>query len=101
MKPKVYIETSIISYLTARPSRDAFVLTNQMLAKEWWDEHKHKFQTFVSELVINEITRGDPGMASLRLIAVKDIPLVDLTDEANAFGQRDTSPENSARKSVG
>ncbi len=82
MKSKLYIETSIISYLTARPSRDTFVLANQMLAKEWWNEYRNRFQTFVSELVINEIARGDEGMARLRLHAVRDIPLIDMTDEA-------------------
>ncbi len=82
MKPRVYIETSIISYLTARPSRDLMVHTNQMLAKEWWDERRKEFDVFVSEPVLNEIEKGDAQMAKLRMAAVKGVSVLRLNSEA-------------------
>ena len=87
MKPKVYIETSIVSYLMARPSRDLLVNANQILAKEWWNEHRMKFRSFVSEVVISEIERGDPAMAKSRLEAIKRIEIIRLTNEARTVAQ--------------
>ena len=87
MKPKIYIETSIISYLTARPSRDVLVNANQMLAKEWWTGYLDNFETFVSEVVITEIEKGDPEFAKLRLTAVKGIRALPLTNEAKSLAE--------------
>lgn len=87
MKPKVYIETSIISYLTARRSTDLVVLTNQLLTIEWWENHRTRFDTFVSEPVINEIEKGNAQMAKLRLDAVREIRVLVLTDEAGELAE--------------
>jgi predicted nucleic acid-binding protein len=81
MKPKLYVETSIVSYLTARASRDVVINANQQLAQEWW-ENRHKFDLFISELVINEAGKGDLQMAEKRLDLIRDVPLIDFNDEA-------------------
>ena len=81
VKPKLYIETSIVSYITSRPSRDVVINANQQLAQEWWENH-HRFDLFVSELVINEVSKGDVLMAQKRLDLIQDIPLIDFNDEA-------------------
>ncbi len=81
MKPKLYVETSIVSYLTSRPSRDVVINANQQLAQEWW-ENRHKFDLFVSELVIDEVSIGNASMAQKRLDLIRDVPLIDLNDEA-------------------
>ncbi|MEQ1605982.1 MAG: type II toxin-antitoxin system VapC family toxin [Pyrinomonadaceae bacterium] len=81
-KPKLYIETSILSYLTARRSRDLFIEANQRLAAEFWNNHRKRFQLFVSDIVIREISRGDAVMAKLRLEAAKGIPLIEADDHA-------------------
>lgn len=81
MKPKLYVETSIISYLTARSSRDVVINANQQIALEWW-ENRHKFDLFISEMVINEVGKGDLQMAPKRLGLIQDIPLIDFNDEA-------------------
>lgn len=81
MKPKLYLETSIVSYLTARPSRDVVINANQQLAQEWW-ENRHNFDLLVSELVVDEISKGESLMVQKRLDLIQDIPLLDFNDEA-------------------
>ena len=80
MKPKLYVETSIISYLTSRPNRDVVINANQQLAQEWW-ESRHQFDLFISELVVNEVSKGDSHMAQKRLDLIQDLPLLDVNDE--------------------
>jgi predicted nucleic acid-binding protein len=61
MQPKAYIETSVISYLTARPSRDALASGHQELTRQWWEHRRSRFELYVSELVVQEAGRGDPA----------------------------------------
>lgn len=84
MKPSVYIETTIPSYLTAWPSRDLIRAANQQATREWW-EHRARYELFVSTLVILECQRGDPTAAADRLAALDGIPLLEETDEALAL----------------
>jgi predicted nucleic acid-binding protein len=79
-KQKVYIETSVISYLTAKPSRDIIIAAHQELTRYWWDVEKDKFDLFISELVINEAGAGDANAAELRLNQLNDLPLLDIDD---------------------
>ena len=81
MKPKLYVETSIVSYITSRPSRDVVINANQQLAQEWW-ESRHNFDLFVSELVIDEVSKGEMLMANKRLDLISGILLIDFNDEA-------------------
>lgn len=57
MKPKLYVETSIVSYLTSRPSRDVVINANQQLAQEWWDTRQN-LDLFISQIVIDEVSKG-------------------------------------------
>ena len=65
MKPRVYIETSVISYLTARPNRDLIVSAHQQITAELW-ERRADFEFYASELVALEAGRGDALAAQLR-----------------------------------
>lgn len=56
----VYVETSIRSYLTARPSRDLVAAARQQMTREWWDGHRARFEVYVPPLVYQEAKRGDP-----------------------------------------
>src|SRR5437867_2586113 len=60
VKPTVYIETSIVSYLTARPSRDLLVAAHQQLTVTWWDEQRTRYELFTSQVVLAEARAGDP-----------------------------------------
>ncbi len=81
MKPKIYIETSIISYLTARRSRDVVSLARQKLTREWWDMRRPFFDLFISEAVLSEARVGDAAMAAARLEALHGIPEIQLGPE--------------------
>lgn len=63
MKPKIYIETSVISYLTSRISRDLVTAARQQLTTDWWDSKKSQYNLFVSQPVISEASDGDQKAA--------------------------------------
>ncbi len=88
MKPKIYIETSVISYLTARPSRDVIVIANQQITDEWWQTRRQDFDLYVSELVKLEASGGDPEAAKRRLDSIESIPILTLTPEIIGFGEK-------------
>ncbi len=97
MKPTVYIETTIISYLTARPSRDLIVAGHQQITAEWWEEVRPKVDCFVSPFVIQEASRGDAAMVEKRLEAIAEFPVLEeneTVDElARIFFQRMSVPD--------
>ena len=74
MKLRAYIETSVISYLTARPSRDATVFAHQMLTQQWWNEGRGAYELYISEYVRLEAAQGDTDAAGLRLAALEGLP---------------------------
>lgn len=76
----VYIETSIVSYLTSRPSRDIRVAAWQEITTQWWEQKRSKYELFTSELVIAEAGGGDEAAARKRLDQLKDIPVLAVDD---------------------
>lgn len=84
MKPKVYIETSIPSYLTSWRSRDLIAAANQEITKEWWDS-REQFDLYISALVIQEAGAGNPEAAQKRLEQLDGIPELNITDEVENF----------------
>ncbi len=66
MKPKVYLETSFIGYLTSWPARDVVVLAHQQLTREWWETRRSSFELFTSEIVVAEAERGDETAVRVR-----------------------------------
>ena len=87
LKPKVYIETSIISYLTARPSNDLRAAANQSTTVEWWETQRPKFDLLISEFVIAEASLGHPDAAQRRLNVIEEIPELEATEEVKTLGQ--------------
>jgi len=76
MKPTVYVETSVISYLTARPSRDVVVAGHQEVTRQWWASHTDGYQFFVSPLVLEELQAGDSQAAERRLAAASFMDVI-------------------------
>ncbi len=83
-KKRVYVESSVISYLTARPSTDIVKLTKQTQTRMWW-ELRGEWELFISPAVIKEILRGDQGAARKRLDAVDGLPSLSNTKEMDAL----------------
>ena len=82
MARTVYLETSIISYLAARPSRDLVTAARQQVTREWWARRRTSFVVYVSEAVIAEARAGDPAAATRRNKILADLPLLDITPSA-------------------
>ena len=87
MRPKVYIETSIIGYLTARQSNDIRAAANQNATLEWWDIQRPKFDLLISEFVTAEASLGDSEAAQRRLMVIAEIPELEATEEVRLLGQ--------------
>ena len=88
MKSSVYIETTIPSYLTAWRSPELVMAANQEATRKWWDESRAKFGLFISQLVIGEISNGDPEAVKRRIAVVEDLPELALTDKAEALAAK-------------
>ncbi len=88
MKESVYIETSVVSYLTGRPSRDMVVAAHQELTRQWWDTRASVFELVVSELVCEESSGGDAEASRRRLAAIAGVPVLETNDAAVALAER-------------
>lgn len=80
-KQTVYIETSIISYLTSRPSRDLVTASNQKITYDWWHKSRPKFDCYISDFVIWEIAKGDKDASEKRLKAVEGMKQLEYKPE--------------------
>lgn len=85
MKKSVYIETSVISYLTARVPRDIVSAARQRLTQGWWDFCRNEFDLFVSRVVLKEISSGDQNAAARRLDVVQGLTIVELSEDVFAL----------------
>ena len=86
MPPRVYVETSVVSYLAANLSRDVVVAGHQRTTLEWWQQ-RDRFHLVVSQLVLDEAGAGHPPLAQARLELLTDLPILDLIDPAIAFAE--------------
>ena len=83
MKPRVYIETSVVSYLVGWLSRhDLYVAANQEYTRQWWSEKRHQFELFTSAVAVEEAGDGTPELASARLAYLRELSFLEVTDEA-------------------
>ncbi|MGC2110669.1 MAG: type II toxin-antitoxin system VapC family toxin [Candidatus Korobacteraceae bacterium] len=104
MNAKVYIETTIPSYLVARPSRDPLVAAHQQLTREWWEVRRAAFELYVSELVLEECRAGDVIFAAKRgeaLVGVRVLPLTtEILDLASALIMEGVIPGKAAGDAI-
>jgi hypothetical protein len=87
MKPRIYLETTIPSYLTAWPSRDLVRAAHQQITREWWQQRRGQFELFISQIVLRECQAGDPDAAAQRTEVLRDLPLLEQTEAATALAQ--------------
>ena len=88
MKPKVYVESTIVSYLTARPSKDLVTAANQETTRLWWHQFREDFELYVSQVVLLEVGAGDPVAARERLSVLEEIPTLVMTRECVELSRR-------------
>src|SRR5438270_13280847 len=87
-RPTVYIETTVVSYLTAWPDRDLIRAAQQQETREWWTTRRPLFELVCSELVIREASAGDPTAVAERLKALQGFPVLTISDAAAALAGR-------------
>jgi predicted nucleic acid-binding protein len=100
MSETVYIETSIIGYLTARTSNNLILMANVEATREWWDARRTHFEIYISQTVLDEAARGDAEIARRRLEILSDFPLLEVNeavqDLAAQFLTRSNLPPKAA-----
>src|SRR5579871_1994727 len=87
MVERAYIETTVVSYLTARPSRDLIVAGHQQITHDWWDRRREDYELCVSQLVFQEAQDGDPQAAQERLNVLVKMTLLETREEAVALAE--------------
>lgn len=85
---KVYIETTIVSYYTGRPSRDIIIAGRQEITRDTWEKISERFERYISILVINEISRGNKEYAEKRLNTIDGIPVLNINNEAELLANK-------------
>jgi hypothetical protein len=88
MKPRIYIETSVVSYLAARPSRDLVRRAQQMITVKWWQDRHESYGLFSSQFVVDEAAAGDPRAAIERAVFLDQVGLLDITPEVYRLGEQ-------------
>lgn len=87
-KPSVYVETSVFSYLAARPSPNLRAAAWQLVTSQWWTRERAKYDLFISELVVVEASGGDREAAGSRLEKLRGIAGLPIDAEARAFAAK-------------
>ena len=85
MREIVYIETSFVSLLVADPSRDVSIAGNQQITRDWWENRRHVFQCVTSDETLREAAQGNERQAALRLEKLRGMPVLPISDEAEAL----------------
>ncbi len=86
-KPKVYVETTVVSYLTAWPSNEIVMAAHQQITQRWWQSRREEFELFASELVVQEAQAGDADAARRRLAVIGDLDLITIDDSVTQLAE--------------
>jgi predicted nucleic acid-binding protein len=104
MNETVYIETSILGYLTARSTKNLILAGNIEVTRDWWELRRSEFTLYVSQVVLSEAAQGDAEIAARRLEVVRDLPLLEVTeaveDLAAQFMARSNLPSKASDDAV-
>ena len=88
MRSRLYVETSVVSYLTARPGRDVIALAHQELTRDWWSRARLEFEMYASRLVVAEAQLGNPEAAAARLAILEPVRLLNETPECRELASK-------------
>src|SRR5216117_4134987 len=101
MKQRVYLETTVPSYLVSKPSRNAIIAGHQRITREWWKTRLKSFEAYVSQFVIDEAALGRPRAARARLKIIAGFPFLDVTDSVLALAAALLDESAIPRKAAG
>lgn len=87
MKPSIYLETSVIGCLAMRLSGVLRIAANQQITREWWDNHRERYDLFISRYVVDECSRGDPVAAQERQVFLQGVPLLEVSRAADTLAK--------------
>ena len=79
---RIYIESTIPSYVVARPARDLLQAARQQTSKDWWELKRHQHELFTSQIVLDEVASGEAEMAKQRLETPAGVPVLRANEEA-------------------
>jgi hypothetical protein len=100
IKPSVYVETSVISYLTAAPSRDLLVAAHQQVTSEWWEGVLPRCNAYVSSVTLEEISKGDREQAKRRLEIVSKFRILEVNQDVRDLAELYFTKINLPEKAV-
>ena len=83
----VYLETSVIGYLASRPGADIIFAANQLMTREWWNDHRTRFELFASQAVVDECYAGDTTAAQEQLVFLDGIPVLTINAATRNLAQ--------------
>ncbi|MBC6475448.1 MAG: type II toxin-antitoxin system VapC family toxin [Hormoscilla sp. GM102CHS1] len=88
MSETIYIETSILGYLTARATNNLILAANMKVTQDWWDSRSSSFALYTSEIVWEEAAKGDRELAAQRLSLLQPLMILDMTESAITLAQK-------------
>ena len=104
MSETIYVETSIIGYLTARTSNNLILMAHMEATKKWWNTRRNYFELYISQTVLDESARGDVEIAKQRLEILNEFPLLEVNeiveDLAAQFLSKSSLPPKAADDAI-
>jgi predicted nucleic acid-binding protein len=94
MIESLYLDTSVIGYLTIRPSTNLITASNSVITQNWWDTRRQNFTLYISEVVLEELARGDQEIATKRLDLISELPLLALNEAVEELAQQFLTKSN-------
>jgi hypothetical protein len=100
----VYVETTIFSYLVARPSQSVRLAAHQEIMREWWVKRRGDFDLFTSQVVMDEAAAGEKAKAAERMALIEGLPFLEVDEEARFLARSLTArgpiPPKAARDAL-
>ncbi|MYB92230.1 type II toxin-antitoxin system VapC family toxin [Candidatus Poribacteria bacterium] len=88
MKPRVYLETTVISYLVGRPSNDPTLASWQQITRQLWENYTDRFAFVISPIVLAEVSQGNPEAVQRRLEVLSHLTVLEILSEADILTQK-------------
>ena len=85
---RIFVETTIPSYLVARPARDVVQMARQHITREWWEHGRVGHELFTSQIVLDEASAGDPALARARLELLAPLALLEISEPVLVFARQ-------------